>query len=155
MNNKIKFPGVKVVKLTTGPVYVKYVRYEFEQGLDVDGRLEALYKALHCDTVQIVNLTIDGKRYAVFFDEEGKKKLVSTLKKLGDNTINILFGTNEESEFSGNDILDHIEWKKIPNDKVRKFLENNVCDYSNSLLEALNSLDSYDISEDDELDEEG
>ena len=72
MNNKIKFPGVKVVKLTTGSVYVKYVRYEFEQGLDVDGRLEALYKALHCDTVQIVNLTIDGKRYAVFFDEEGK-----------------------------------------------------------------------------------
>ena len=74
MNNKIKFPGVKVVKLTTGPIYVKYVRYEFDHGLDVGGRLKALYKALGCETVEIVPLTIDGRRYVVIFDEEGKTK---------------------------------------------------------------------------------
>lgn len=86
------------------------------------------------------------------YDENGKKELVSALRKLGSNEITLCFGTNEDSEYSGNDLLYAIEWTKIPDEATKKFLEDNVCDYNNSINNVLDSL--YDDFEDDDNDEE-
>lgn len=88
------------------------------------------------------------------YDEEGKKELTNALRKLGSNTITLCFGTNEDSEYSGDDLFDAIEWIKIPDEATKKFIENNVCDYDNSINDVLDSLYDYDDFEDEDNDEE-
>lgn len=94
------------------------------------------------------------------YDENGKKELVSALRKFGSDEITLCFGTNEDSEYSGDDLLSAIEWTKIPDEATKKFLEDNVCGYDNSINHVLESLyddDEYfedDNFEDDDNDEE-
>ena len=89
------------------------------------------------------------------YDEDGKKELVSALRKLGSNEITLFFGTNEDGEYSGDDLLSAIEWTKIPDEATKKFLEDNVCDYDNSINDVLDSLyDNDEYFEDDDNDEE-
>ena len=93
----------------------------------------------------------------VFFDvfeEDEKKELISKLHKLGNDEITLCFGTNEDADYSGNDLLESIEWIKIPDDATRKFLENKVCDYDNSINHILESLCDDDEDFEDEDDED-
>ena len=85
------------------------------------------------------------------FSEEEKEDLVSALKELGDEEITISFGTNESSEYSGNDILEALEFEKIPDAATAKFIEEHVCSYSNSIMNKIDSI--YDMI-DDEIDDE-
>lgn len=88
------------------------------------------------------------------YDEDEKKELVSALRKLGSNEITLCFGTNEDGEYSGDDLLSAIEWTKIPDEATKKFLEDNVCDYDNSIDDILYKLYDYEDFEDEDNDEE-
>jgi hypothetical protein len=94
----------------------------------------------------------------VFFDvfeEDEKKELISKLHKLGNDEILLCFGRNEDAYYSGNDLLESIEWITIPDDATRKFLENKVCDYDNSINHILEGLcdDDEDFEDDEDEDE--
>jgi len=82
------------------------------------------------------------------FSKEDKEDLVSSLKKLGDDEMTINFGTNEDGEYSGNDILEDLEFTEIPDIATKEFIEENVCGYNNSIMDALEDL--YDAIDDDD-----
>lgn len=96
--------------------------------------------------------------YFDVFTETSKKRLEDKLRDLGSSEITLCFGTNEDGDYSGNDLLDSIEWIEILDETTRKFIKKNVCDYDNSLDHILESLwddEEYDdIDEDEDEDEE-
>lgn len=87
--------------------------------------------------------------YYDIYDETEKKELVDALSKIGNKEVPICFGTNEDSDFTGNQLKNSITWTKIPSDEVRKFLKNHICDYNNSMSSALESV----FDEDDDYEE--
>ena len=84
--------------------------------------------------------------YYDVYDEAEKKELVDALTKIGNNEVPICFGTNEDSDFTGNQLKNSIEWTKIPSAEVRKFLEKHICDYNNSMSSILDSV--FDVVDD-------
>jgi len=89
------------------------------------------------------------------FSKEDKEDLVSSLKKLGDDEMTINFGTNEDGEYSGNDILEDLEFTEIPDIATKEFIEENVCGYNNSIMDALEDLyDAIDDDDDDAIDDD-
>ena len=84
------------------------------------------------------------------FSKEDKEDLISSLKKLGDEEITINFGTNEYGEYSGNDILEDLEFIEIPGIATKEFIEEHVCGYDNSIMDKLE--DVYDYGDDDDDD---
>ncbi len=86
------------------------------------------------------------------FSKEDKEDLVSSLEKLGDDEITINFGTNEDGAYSGNDILEDLEFIEIPDIATKEFIEEHVCCYHNSIIDALEYL--YDAIDDEAEDDE-
>ena len=99
---------------------------------------------LNIDWADEIDLT-----YFDLFTEESKQDLENRLQKLGRSEITLRFGTNEDGEYSGDDLLERIEWIEIPDETTKTFIKKNVCDYDNSLNKILHGLwDGEDYSED-------
>jgi len=88
------------------------------------------------------------------FSKKDKEDLVSALKKLGDEEITINFGTNEYGEYSGNDILEDLDFTEIPDIPTKKFIEENVCSYHNSITDVLEDVYDYVDDDDDNVDDD-
>lgn len=54
--------------------------------------------------------------------ESEMKKFIKDCKKLGDGEINIYIGTNEDVDFSGNELADSVNFIEIPSSETREFL---------------------------------
>jgi len=87
--------------------------------------------------------------FEIFTDKE-KKEFLAYLKKHADDYTTVSFGTNEDSEYSGEDIESCLEWKRIPNKETKKFLDDFVC--GNEISDI--TFEDEDDSEDDDSDEE-
>ena len=72
MSEKIcMFPGVTVRFEEEGAAVV-FTRFQFRMGMSIHEKCDALHKALDCDLVEIVPVTIAGREYFIFCDESGK-----------------------------------------------------------------------------------
>ena len=70
----------------------------------------------------------DFTYYEIISDSD-KQKYEEYLSKYKDITVNKYFGTNEDSDFTGEEIDGSIEWFEIPSNEVLKFIEDAVVDY--------------------------
>ena len=73
-----------------------------------------------------------------------KKKLVEFLQDHKDEMQQINFGTNEEDEYTGNDILESISWTKIDSPMVLKFIKKHMFSTTIPELEYILSSDYID-----------
>lgn len=71
---KMNFPMVKVAfdEKNILPPVVQITTAEFAAGLETKDKLDALYKAIGCQMVEVVDLEVGGQQYVIFCDEEGK-----------------------------------------------------------------------------------
>ena len=67
--------------------------------------------------------------YYEIISDNDKQKYEEYLSKYKDITVNKYFGTNEDSDFTGEEIDGSIEWFEIPSNEVLKFIEDAVVDY--------------------------
>lgn len=106
----------------------------------------------------------DFTYYEIIADSD-KQKYEEYLSKYKDVTITWYFGTNEDSDITGEEIDSSIEWFEIPSDEVLKFVEDAVigfggnkiseiiCDLAENAGEEFDDEDECDPCDCDECDE--
>lgn len=86
--------------------------------------------------------------FEIFTDEE-KKEFLAYLKKHADDYTTVYFGTNEYSEFTGKDIANCLEWKKIPDETTEKFLKNFVVSWDTNISSLADFGDAEEDNDED------
>ena len=94
----------------------------------------------------------DFTYYEIISDSD-KQKYEEYLSKYKDITVNKYFGTNEDSDFTGEEIDGSIEWFEIPSNEVLKFIEDAVVDYGGGEISGLICRRAGDGGEDIDYDE--
>ena len=74
---------------------IEMLPMSMQTGLNTDEKLDALYKALECDLVEVVYITIAGRPYTIFCDEEAKlRRWIPTLPLYRDGKCDDVIANN-------------------------------------------------------------